>query len=55
MTVAPDDENAILGALRDVAAGRHARHYEPRGLRPYVFPAPAEAVAAEVERAIARR
>ena len=55
IAVPPDDAEGLVAALRDLAAGRLAERYAPRGLAAYVHPAPAHAVAAEVERAIAAR
>jgi hypothetical protein len=49
------DEEQILAALRDVAAGRLEDSFAPRGLERFTYPAPAEAVAELVEEAIARR
>jgi glycosyltransferase involved in cell wall biosynthesis len=53
VTVAPADEAAIANALRLVAHGELT--YAPRDVERYVYPRPAEAVAALVEEAIARR
>jgi glycosyltransferase involved in cell wall biosynthesis len=53
LTVDPADPEAIRAALRRAAEG--TLPYEPRGLERYLFPAPAEAVAAEVERVIRAR
>jgi glycosyltransferase involved in cell wall biosynthesis len=55
VVVPPDDVDAISGALRDAVAGRLALAYAPRNLDAFVYPAPAEAVEAEIELAIARR
>jgi glycosyltransferase involved in cell wall biosynthesis len=53
--VPPDDVEAIARALRDAATGRLAEAYEPRNLETFRYPAPAEEVAEEVERAVERR
>jgi glycosyltransferase involved in cell wall biosynthesis len=53
--VAPTDEQQIAAALRDVAAGRLDGGFAPHGLERFTSPAPAAAVAALVEEAIARR
>jgi glycosyltransferase involved in cell wall biosynthesis len=54
-TVPPDDVEAILAALRRMLRGELADDYAPRDLERFVYPAPAEALAAEVERAVAAR
>jgi hypothetical protein len=54
-TVAPDDVDAIVVALRGMLRGELADAYAPRDLERFVYPAPAEALAAEVERAVAAR
>jgi len=54
-TVAPDDVDAIVVALRGMLRGELADAYAPRDLEQFVYPAPAEALAAEVERAVAAR
>ena len=54
-TVPPDDVDAILAALRRMLRGELADDYAPRDLERYVYPAPAEALASEVERAVAVR
>lgn len=53
VVVSPNDSAGIRAALE--AAGKGQLPYEPRALECYVFPAPAEAVAAEVERAVRAR
>lgn len=53
--VAPTDEEQIVAALREVARGRLDDGFAPRGLERFTYPAPAAAVAALVEEAIARR
>lgn len=53
--VAPDDPNAIAGALRRALDGQLGGAYDPRGLERYLYPVPATAMANLVERAIARR
>jgi glycosyltransferase involved in cell wall biosynthesis len=55
VTVAPDDIEGILAAIRSAIDGSLAARYAPRGLDRYVYPGPAEAVADLVEEAIARR
>jgi len=52
LTVPPDDVDAIARALREAVDG--ALPYAPRGLEAYVYPEPARAVEAEVERAVRR-
>jgi glycosyltransferase involved in cell wall biosynthesis len=51
-TVAPDDVPAIRRALAAVASGELERNYEPRGLGAYLYPAPAEALAALIDRVL---
>ena len=55
VTVPPDDVDAIAAALRDAATGELERGYAPHGVERYAYPAPAEAMAEAVERAIHRR
>jgi glycosyltransferase involved in cell wall biosynthesis len=55
ITVAPNDVQGIAQALAFAADGTLARAYAPRNLERYVYPAPAEAVAELVERAIELR
>ena len=55
VAVSPDDPAAIVAALREAAAGRFAERYAPRALERYLFPASAEMMAAEVERAVEAR
>ena len=55
VTVPPDDVDAIAAALRSAATGGLERSYAPRGVERYRYPAPAEAMAELVERAIAHR
>ncbi len=52
-TVAPDDPQAIAWALLAAVNGDLERAYAPRDLARYVYPAPAVALAAEVEHALA--
>jgi glycosyltransferase involved in cell wall biosynthesis len=52
LTVAPNDPEAIADALLAAADGRLAAAYDPHGLDQYVYPAPAEAFAAEIERVL---
>ncbi len=53
VVVAPDDVQAIVGALREAASGQLARRFQPRGLEPYRYPGPAEAFVESMEHAIA--
>lgn len=55
--VAPDDPSAIAEALARLAAGsgRLGAGYAPRRLDRFVYPAPAERMAEELERAVADR
>jgi glycosyltransferase involved in cell wall biosynthesis len=55
VTVPPRDTDAIVAALRDVVTGELERRYAPRGTERFTYPAPAEAVGALVEEAIAAR
>ncbi len=55
VTVAPDDVEGIASALAAAAEGTLARSYDPRGLDPYIYPGPAEAVAELIEESLARR
>lgn len=55
LTVAPDDIDGIVGLLRAVVDGRLADAYRPTSLERYRYPAPAEAFAETVERAIESR
>jgi glycosyltransferase involved in cell wall biosynthesis len=55
ITVPPDDVEAIMDALRQVASGELARAYAPRNVEHYVYPRPAEAMAEAIEQAITRR
>ena len=54
-TVAPDDVDDIADALRGAIDGRLADDYAPRDLDRVIYPAPAQALAGEIERAIAGR
>jgi glycosyltransferase involved in cell wall biosynthesis len=54
-TVPPDDVGQIADALRAAIAGRLADDYAPRDLDRVIYPAPAHALAGEIERAIAAR
>lgn len=49
MVVPPDDEVAILDALRRVADGRLERDYAPRDLERFTYPGPALAVLDAIE------
>jgi glycosyltransferase involved in cell wall biosynthesis len=55
VTVAPTDRAGIVAALRSIVSGELQRGYAPRGVERFTYPAPAEAVGALVEEAIARR
>jgi glycosyltransferase involved in cell wall biosynthesis len=55
VTVPRADVDAIASALRRVLSGDLAASYAPHGLEEYRYPAPAERVAEEVERALANR
>jgi len=54
-TVAPDDVEAITAALRRLLTDGAELRYELDRLAPYLYPAPAEVVEAEIERAIGAR
>jgi glycosyltransferase involved in cell wall biosynthesis len=53
--VDPDDPAAIAQAIADVAGGRLAEAYAPRGLEAYAQPGLAERFEAQIERAITLR
>lgn len=55
IVVPPRDVDAIAAALRQVASGELERSYAPHQVERYRFPLLAEALAEQVERAIARR
>jgi glycosyltransferase involved in cell wall biosynthesis len=55
VAVAPDDVDAIVQALRRVAAGELARAYAPRNIEQYTYPVPARAMAELIEEAITLR
>jgi glycosyltransferase involved in cell wall biosynthesis len=54
-TVPPDDVDAIAAALVRLAREGPRLEYDQERLAPYIYPAPAEVVEAEVERAIEAR
>jgi glycosyltransferase involved in cell wall biosynthesis len=54
-TVPPHDVEAISELLRRIVEERLFASYAPRDLERYMYPAPAEAMSQEVERAVARR
>lgn len=54
-TVPPDDVDQIVTMLKRLLAGEMAVQYDDTRLAPYVYPAPALALEAELERAIAAR
>lgn len=55
LAVGRSDVAAIAEVLRRLGQGALREAYAPRGLAPYVYPAPAEAVAELIEEAIAGR
>ena len=55
IAVSPHDVGAIAGAVERAISGELEREYQPLGLEPYRYPAPAERMAEAVERAIAVR
>ena len=55
VTLPVDDAEGLAGAFDAVLDGRLADRFEPHGLDPYVYPAPARRVAELVEEAIAAR
>jgi glycosyltransferase involved in cell wall biosynthesis len=55
ITVSPGDEGAIRDALAATARGELAAAYRPHDTDRYEYPAPAEAMVAEIEGAIAAR
>jgi glycosyltransferase involved in cell wall biosynthesis len=55
ITVPPGDDGAILAALVAVARGEFATACRPHDTERYEYPAPANAMTAEIERAIAVR
>ena len=54
-TVPPDDVDAIVARIRALLADGARLEYDDARLAPYVYPAPAEAFEAEVERALVAR
>jgi glycosyltransferase involved in cell wall biosynthesis len=55
VVVAPSDLDGLVAILREAATTGLGRHYNPRGLDRYRFPAPAIEFAEAVEAAVARR
>jgi glycosyltransferase involved in cell wall biosynthesis len=55
LTVSPDDIEGIAAALAAAARGSLVAAYRPKDLERYVYPAPARAMEAEIERAIRLR
>jgi glycosyltransferase involved in cell wall biosynthesis len=55
VTVAMDDTEGLATALAAALDGKLAESYRPHDLDPYLYPAPARAMAELVERAIAQR
>jgi len=55
IVVPPGDVDAIAAALRSAATGELERGFAPHDVERYTYPAPAEAMAESVERAIRRR
>jgi glycosyltransferase involved in cell wall biosynthesis len=53
VVVAPDDVQAIVGALRAAASGQLASRFRPRGLERYRYPGPEKAFVESMEHAIA--
>jgi glycosyltransferase involved in cell wall biosynthesis len=53
LTVSPTDTEAVTAALARVAEGGLAAAHRPHGTERYIYPAPAEVMADEIERAIA--
>ena len=51
-SVPPDDVPAIRRALAAVASGELERSYDPHGLDPYIYPAPAKAFAGLIDRVL---
>lgn len=54
-TVPPDDVEAIVAILNRLLEGGATLEYDDARLAPYVYPAPVEALEAEIERALAAR
>jgi glycosyltransferase involved in cell wall biosynthesis len=54
-TVAPDDVDAIAATIERLLNGGASHAYDDARLGPYVYPAPADTLEAEIERAIALR
>ena len=54
-TVPPQDVDAIVARLKAMLADGATLEYDDTRLEPYIFPAPAQALQAEIERAIAAR
>jgi glycosyltransferase involved in cell wall biosynthesis len=54
-TVAPDDIDAIVARLKTLLAGEATLEYDDARLAPYIYPAPVEALEAEIERAVSIR
>lgn len=55
VSVAPDDVDAIAGALRRAISGELERAYAPRGTENYAYPLLAERMASVIDAAIERR
>jgi glycosyltransferase involved in cell wall biosynthesis len=55
ITVPPQDVEAVGESLRRLARGKLAREHTPAGTERYVYPAPAEEMEREIERAIGVR
>lgn len=55
VTTPPDDVEGIMARIRELLAGLIGDSYAPHDIDQYVYPAPAERVGEEIERAIAHR
>jgi glycosyltransferase involved in cell wall biosynthesis len=52
VAVAPDDQTAIVQALRDLITGKLRESYRPHGLEAFLYPAPARAMLDVIQEAI---
>jgi glycosyltransferase involved in cell wall biosynthesis len=55
VTMSIDDAEGLAGAFEAALDGKLSELYAPHDFEPYVYPAPARELAAQVERAIAER
>ncbi|HEY6638966.1 MAG TPA: glycosyltransferase [Solirubrobacterales bacterium] len=55
LTISTDDAEGLAAALEQAVDQRLGRAFAPHGLEPYVYPAPAEAVADLIEKVTQRR